>query len=78
MADAITNRLTAMSLSLALRRADVHHAAGALAAAAHGNSTALALALARVRRGLMARPSPLGERAAASLARALDVLPAAS
>ena len=78
MPEATTNRLTAMALSLAFHHAGVHDAAGALAQAARGNRTALELALARVRRGLMARPSPVGDRAAAMLAGALVVPGAAA
>ena len=74
MTPATAHRLTATALTLAMDRADVAEAAAVLGRLAGDDHRAVEHALARVRRGLVQRSSPVGERAAHSLAAVLDDL----
>ena len=73
MAARLPDAITAKALALALQPSfDVEHAAAILAAI--GSPYALRVSLARMRRALAERHSAVGERAALSLAHALDRL----
>ena len=67
----LSDKVTARALRLALAAEARDDAARHLADLAGGRTWPLVLALARIHRGLAARPSVVGERAAASVEAAL-------